>query len=617
MSHLANCENFVCSNALLKCPNSYCIPYYMVSDGHSDCPGAEDEEFNLYNLNLMHSQLMICRGFNQLLVHPAHVCDGINNCPARDDELRCYETCPTGFACGESVTEVFDHNEVNHRDLFQTKDKSTRILVLSGITLRTEYFKELHGAIQLFEIYLSNCSLSNDILFEFLNFYWHAIRYLTFIDLSYNDIVISTNSEIAENLKVLKLSHTHVKDFVLNVVYTRSWAVDFSFSDLNSLTIVGEEDVVLDYLNLSNTKLSTLWISKSHIYINTLDIRNTHYLKYDSNTSKILKSLTVKSAVHGDSYKLCCSKFSCPGIQSVKCFAPDDPITSCNNLLGDFVKRFLLWLTAFIGIVGNVAVIIIKYVNNYDPSTFKHSTFNIVLSDLIMSVYLLFIAGADVYYRDDYVLYDTEWRDSSLCKAAGFLATLSYVASGVFVVLITAQMYNVHRHPTLEQQPIKISLVSLYVCVWCLCVVISLLPILIPAVNIYSSNALCIGFPLPNKQQAGWMFAIFIHIIMSGVEISLTVIGLILILKVILFDSSCVESEINNTKTLFLIILSSIIRGSIISITGLLSAVGINISPNRMGWLSVFVLPLNSAINPLLFIWQIVQQKWAAYKNRT
>ncbi|XP_059178347.1 G-protein coupled receptor GRL101-like [Physella acuta] len=614
MSHLANCENFVCSKALFKCPDSYCIPYYMVSDGHSDCPGGEEESFSVI-FKLMQVHLMTCRGFTRL-VHPAHVCDGINNCPARDDELHCYEKCPAGFGCGYGVTQVNNHNDVDHGELFLSIDKSTRVLVLSGIALRTEYFKNLHGAIQLFEIYLSNCSLSNEIVFEFISLYWHAMRYLTFIDLSYNDIVIGTNSDIAENLRILNLSHTHVKDFVLNVSYTRNWVVDFSFSDLNSLTIVGEVDIALDFLNISYTKLNTLWISKSHISIATLDIRNTS-LKFDTNTSKILKSLTIKSYVYGDNYKLCCSKFSCPGIQSVKCFAPDDPITSCDNLLGNFVKRSLLWLTAFIGIVGNVAVIIIKYVKNYDPSTFKHSTFNIVLSDLIMSVYLLFIAGADVYYRDDYVLHDTEWRDSSLCKAAGFLATLSYVASGVFVVLITAQLYNVHRHPTQERQTVGFSLVSLYVCVWCLCVVISLLPILIPAVNIYSSNALCIGFPLPNKQQHVWMLAIFIHIIVSGVEISLTVIGLILILKVILFDSSCVESEINNTKTLFLIILSNIIGGSIISVTGLLSAVEINISPNRMGWLSVFVLPLNSAINPLLFVWQIVQQKWAAYKART
>ena len=42
-----------------------------------------------------------------------------------------------------------------------------------------------------------------------------------------------------------------------------------------------------------------------------------------------------------------------------------------------------------------------------------------------MGAYLLIIASVDLHYRGVYSVHDRDWRESHLCKMAGFLATFS------------------------------------------------------------------------------------------------------------------------------------------------------------------------------------------------
>ena len=54
-----------------------------------------------------------------------------------------------------------------------------------------------------------------------------------------------------------------------------------------------------------------------------------------------------------------------------------------------------------------------------------------------MGVYLFIIALADVTYRGAYIAYERAWRESSMCKLAGFLSTFSSELSVVTLTSIT------------------------------------------------------------------------------------------------------------------------------------------------------------------------------------
>ncbi|GBM66687.1 hypothetical protein AVEN_249512-1 [Araneus ventricosus] len=91
VTHLRNCESFVCPKDYVKCPNAYCIPTTYVCDGKWDCVGGVDEE---------KCENYTCPGqykcFNKTSCVPLHkLCDGIKNCQEGDDELLCEQRFPT------------------------------------------------------------------------------------------------------------------------------------------------------------------------------------------------------------------------------------------------------------------------------------------------------------------------------------------------------------------------------------------------------------------------------------------------------------------------------------------------------------------------------------------
>ena len=54
-----------------------------------------------------------------------------------------------------------------------------------------------------------------------------------------------------------------------------------------------------------------------------------------------------------------------------------------------------------------------------------------------MGVYLMIIAIVDTYYKGIYILYDKMWRESDLCKFAGFISTFSSELSVLTLTVIT------------------------------------------------------------------------------------------------------------------------------------------------------------------------------------
>nr|KAG5698009.1 hypothetical protein BaRGS_005827 [Batillaria attramentaria] len=86
---------FSCGN--LQCPgDGYCLPVYVRCKRRvRTCPGKEDEAA---------CDSYTCPGFyrcraSRICLHPEHVCDGVSQCPQRDDELVCGLDCPENCTC--------------------------------------------------------------------------------------------------------------------------------------------------------------------------------------------------------------------------------------------------------------------------------------------------------------------------------------------------------------------------------------------------------------------------------------------------------------------------------------------------------------------------------------
>ncbi|XP_059162702.1 G-protein coupled receptor GRL101-like [Physella acuta] len=621
-SHLKNCEHVSCGPGFFKCFNSYCIPNSMKKNGREDCPSADDEEEFV-------AEIFYCRQEFTRKYSESKICDGRCDCiTGCDDELLCHKKCPSGFMCLWGVTKVIHKDKVNYTNLFDTIDESTKLLRVSGLDLSQIYVPQYIMVEQILEIHLSNCSLMNHKLTEILFAMSNSLHNVYHLDLSYNKITLENFDEfylLFLSLTTLNLSHTLVSKLHIQMSVTRFIkTIDMSLSPLQSLKFFNKKSFSMLYLNVSSTPINTVgWFDKD-ISVGTVDLRNTNII-YDLKTSEHLQHITIGSDIYGDSYKLCCEKFKGPGIPSHTCNAPSDAISSCENLLDDVVKRTLIWLVALIGSSGNAIVVgyRIFYEKHLLKQGYRMFVTNLGLSDLIMSVYLLIIAGADVYYRDDYVLYDTEWRDSSLCKAAGFLATLSTETSSLFVLLITLDRYFTFKNPLNQTKFTPQILACVVTLIWATGLAISTIPILFPDWQVYSSNAVCLALPVNLTHPLGWMFSLLLYTVVNFLMMIMIISGQMLIFKQIAMPSNSLintsahrRREITVAKNLSLVVVSNVLCWFPICIISLMSAAGYIFSPDVYGWLAVAIMPLNSAVNPILYTLPVAYQAFNEVINR-
>ena len=72
---------------------------------------------------------------------------------------------------------------------------------------------------------------------------------------------------------------------------------------------------------------------------------------------------------------------------------------------------------------------------------------NLAMSDLLMGVYMLLIALADIYFGEYFPMQAEKWRSGITCRIAGTLGILSSEASVFFVTLISTDRFMSIRFP--------------------------------------------------------------------------------------------------------------------------------------------------------------------------
>ena len=142
--------------------------------------------------------------------------------------------------------------------------------------------------------------------------------------------------------------------------------------------------------------------------------------------------------LYTDEFKLCCSYYH-PNLAPVRCQAPIDELSSCDDLLAQNFFRVALWLLACLALIGNLGVVIFRacFMPEKTVSLSSLLVKNLCVSDLLMGVYMTMIGVADALMRGDYISQESEWRASIYCKIAGFLSFLSSEVSAFTLCLIT------------------------------------------------------------------------------------------------------------------------------------------------------------------------------------
>ncbi|KAF8781481.1 G-protein coupled receptor GRL101 like protein [Argiope bruennichi] len=601
VTHLRHCENFVCPKDYVKCPESYCIPTIYVCDGKWDCIGGGDEEecdryscpgqYKCYNKSS-------CLPLNKL-------CDGIRNCPHGDDELLCDLTCPEKcmcvglfVSCMRQNSSMLPHNlpqevrkldfSFNRLDLLKTD--FSKYWTLGELILQYNYLTILPPK-------------------RFMH-----LKNLYKLDLSHNRLTFIASSAFA--------GLTNVRLLILENNPTITEIEPEAFNGLSNLPTLNLTGISLNVLRKTTfngmSSLRTLNLQNNNIAkvesgafvglhsVTVLDIKGNDIVDFNSEIFIGLKSLEY---LYSDSYTFCC--IASNQVPLYNCQPPPDEISSCEDLMSSPIQRSFLWVLGIIALVGNFFVIVWRCKTKDSTRISSTLILSLGCADFLMGIYLIIIASVDVYYRSIYIENSDKWKRSILCKICGFLSTISSEVSVFTLVFITVDRLISLCFP-LSQKRFSVKFTyKLIFTSWIIACVMAAVPFFVQPYfqgRFYARSGVCLALHITNHRPAGWEYSVALFFCMNFIAfliIASAYLYMYITIKKSYQNMSRLMSRQSMTdkigRQMALIVLTNSLCWIPIIIMGMLAMSGVNITGEAYSWTAIFVLPLNSATNPLIY----------------
>ena len=576
----------------------YCLPIYTRCNGFFDCIFQEDEKNcegwtcpNLYR----------CRG-STVCVHVDSMCDGWPQCPQRDDEWLCDMTCPAQCLCqGHSFLcpQPFSAN------LFL----QLRYLDASGSGM-TPF--DLMNNTYMVHLILARCSVRFVPDMRFAN--------LHVFDLSYNELKsILMNVFIhLRNLKVLILkgnpltsvtvSPSNMSQNMLRMVDLSKTHLSVFDSKIFSYT-PGIQHISVSYSSMYSIRTQ---FYQTVSYLRELDIRGTMIKDFPL---RLFSRLNYLTRVLASDYRLCCEE-NLPNIApKPSCLAPRHFLSSCDDMLQSKVYRLNFWFVAVLASLMNMVCCVCHCVKTYIPIPYGGAVVVFMASlqcaDFCMGIYTTIISAACETFSGQYLHYEHKWKESVACTVAGFLCLLSSEVSVLTVCLLTLDHFTT---VVFQHEIYRFSMKSASVA----CAVVWLVGILLASLSLlpglsesghYGQTAVC-NVLVNENLYANQKDRFFHTVVILNFFICFVVCAtLVIIYRATPRHQVLIDSTNNRGSTsvdvIMRIAIVKVAGWFSVTITSVLAAAGVT-GIDMNVFVSVMVLPLTSALNPLLCLWHAV-----------
>ncbi|XP_060084391.1 uncharacterized protein LOC132563668 [Ylistrum balloti] len=600
LSHLDDCDAFECPPDHIKCARGYCIPVRYVCDGISQCSGGEDEA----NCDRSCAGLFSCHG-NDVCVSQSQVCDGIKHCTEGDDEVLCDIDCLPGCSCQDLQMSCIGI-------LFYLTGNVTVRGHIRKFSIRNADFS---AGVPIFETFmLAELDLSSNQISRLTPDTFYNLDNLYHLDLSNNALTVlvaktfqNLHKLISLNLEGNRYLNTITPGALLGLVMLPMLNVrQTQLKTLSAGSFRGLRD--LKVLNLTNNLLDDVQNDAFSVLTDliVLDIRGNRISKFSDG---IFNGLASLRELYTDAYMFCCLKPN--SVTDANCVPYQDEFSSCSDLMREDHLRVFIWIIGVCALIGNSGVVIYKIIFDQRSLVKGHGILilNLAVADFLMGIYLLIIAIADSIYRGQYIWNDLYWRNSVQCKLAGVLATISSEASVMFLLLITIDRFVSIKFMLKQYYFSKRKIIFSCLAVWSLCCTLALIPLL-PITyfsgQFYSRSAVCLALPLTRDKPDGWEYGMAVFILLNFIIFISIAIGQVLIYKEVSTTDKVLKSQRRVqdaaiARSLFLVVFSDFMCWFPLGVMGLLAFSGNRISSEVYAWTAVFILPVNSALNPVLY----------------
>ncbi len=317
------------------------------------------------------------------------------------------------------------------------------------------------------------------------------------------------------------------------------------------------------------------------------------------------------------------------------------PLFKCGSLMQNFVLRVSMWVLGISALIGNIFVIILRILEKPRTDIGAKQRFlvaNLAVSDCQMGIYMVILASVDLYYGNEYFVYSYQWRSSALCKFASFLSLLSSEASVFFITLMSIDRFLCILFPFSQ---LKLRLKSTKIVsaiIWTIAFLLAVFPSIYAGEDsdLYDLSDVCIGLPLitrptsysiqsstiggsdsdlrsfdlpvPEEFKPAWYFSIAIFL-----GINLVCFFIIFVCYIAMFinvklarkkikKASTRDDDIKLALKMAAIVGTDFICWVPVIVMGILSQTRTAVIPLEMyTWSVVFIIPINSSLNPYLY----------------
>ncbi|XP_067313313.1 relaxin receptor 1 [Pseudorasbora parva] len=370
-------------------------------------------------------------------------------------------------------------------------------------------------------------------------------------------------------------------------------------------------DLQVDHFNKLN-KLKSLSIEG-------IEIGNIHRRMFEP-----LKNLTH---IYFKKFQYC---GYAPHVRS--CKPNTDGISSFEDLLANIVLRVFVWVVSATTCFGNIFVICMRSYIRSENKLHAMCIISLCCADGLMGVYLFMIGAYDLKFRGEYNRHAQAWMDSVPCQVIGSLAMLSTEVSVLLLTYLTLEKYICIVYPFRYLTPGRRRTVTILVVIWILGFVIAFLPLVLKGVfrNFYGTNGVC--FPLHSEQPETLGAQIYSIVIFLGLNL---VAFLIIVLSYgsMFYNiqrtgtqttkyTNHIKKELTIAKRFFSIVITDSLCWIPIFILKILSLMEVEIPGTISSWVVIFILPINSALNPILYTLttrpfkETLLQVWSNYRQR-
>ena len=329
-----------------------------------------------------------------------------------------------------------------------------------------------------------------------------------------------------------------------------------------------------------------------------------------------------------DGFIHCC--YASAAVPGVRCDSPGNEFSSCDDLMKSGGLRACLWILGTLAFLGNISVILWRTTLGRDNRVHSFLLTNLAFSDLFMGIYLLIIAIKDAQWQGEYFKHDIDWRESFVCQLAGVLSMLSSEVSVLMLTLITTDRLICIVFPFSRARLTWTKAYASCGLVWMFGCVISGLPMTgleyfkneKNRAEFYGRSAVCLPLQLSESKPAGWEYSVSFFLAMNLAAFVFILVAYMVIFWTVKKSSGSIRStkmsqDAAMARKLVFILLTDFCCWMPVIVIGILSLTGNFYDPGKTAYviIAIFVLPVNSSINPILYTFSNTNVRQAIVKT--